>query len=149
MRRMDEKGVSPVIGVILMVAITVILAAVIASFVFSISPPTAKPPNVGLRALGGDGMIIIEHIGGEPLNCTDVTVYVDNNPRTINCGNDGWLTVGEEVEISADLGVRKVRIIHNPTNSIIFTATVQVYQTTQGGQGGGGAGDGGDGGGGP
>ncbi|WP_202319587.1 type IV pilin [Archaeoglobus neptunius] len=34
MRRLDEKGVSPVIGVILMVAITVILAAVIASFVF-------------------------------------------------------------------------------------------------------------------
>ncbi|WP_394350872.1 type IV pilin [Halobacterium sp. CBA1126] len=29
----DERGVSPVIGVILMVAITVILAAVIASFV--------------------------------------------------------------------------------------------------------------------
>ena len=134
MRRMDEKGVSPVIGVILMVAITVILAAVIASFVFSISPPTAKAPNVGLRALGGDSKIIIEHIGGEPLNCTDVTVYVDNdpNPRTINCV-DGWLTVGEEVEISADLGVRKVRIIHNPTNSIIFTATVQVYTTAQGG----------------
>ncbi|MEM2802487.1 MAG: type IV pilin N-terminal domain-containing protein, partial [Archaeoglobaceae archaeon] len=35
--RMDEKGVSPVIGVILMVAITVILAAVIASFVFGLS----------------------------------------------------------------------------------------------------------------
>ncbi|MEM2120859.1 MAG: type IV pilin N-terminal domain-containing protein, partial [Archaeoglobaceae archaeon] len=35
--RMDEKGVSPVIGVILMVAITVILAAVIASFVFGMS----------------------------------------------------------------------------------------------------------------
>jgi len=137
MRRMDEKGVSPVIGVILMVAITVILAAVIASFVFSISPPTAKPPNVGLRALGGDGMIIIEHIGGEPLNCTDVTVYVDGSPLSgsLNCGTDDWLTVGEQVEISADPGVRRVRIIHNPTNSIIFTATVQVYTTTQGGQG--------------
>ncbi|MFP3947034.1 MAG: archaellin/type IV pilin N-terminal domain-containing protein, partial [Archaeoglobaceae archaeon] len=32
----DEKAVSPVIGVILMVAITVILAAVIASFVFGL-----------------------------------------------------------------------------------------------------------------
>jgi len=30
----DEKGVSPVIGVIMMVAITVILVATIASFVF-------------------------------------------------------------------------------------------------------------------
>ncbi|MEM0302521.1 MAG: type IV pilin N-terminal domain-containing protein [Archaeoglobaceae archaeon] len=40
--RKDEKGVSPVIGVILMVAITVILAAVIASFVFGLSG-TVKP----------------------------------------------------------------------------------------------------------
>ena len=35
----EEDAVSPVIGVILMVAITVILAAGIASFVFGIGPP--------------------------------------------------------------------------------------------------------------
>jgi flagellin-like protein len=34
---MDDKGLSPVIGVILMVAITVILAATIAYFVFGMS----------------------------------------------------------------------------------------------------------------
>jgi flagellin-like protein len=34
----DEKGVSPVIGVILMVAITIILAAVIGAFVFGETP---------------------------------------------------------------------------------------------------------------
>ena len=34
----DKKGVSPVIGVILMVAITIILAAVIAAFVFGVTP---------------------------------------------------------------------------------------------------------------
>jgi len=132
MRRMDEKGVSPVIGVILMVAITVILAAVIASFVFSISPATTKAPNVGLRALGGDDKIIIEHIGGEPLNCNDVTVYVDDSPITdqLICGSEetDWLTVGERVEISGQSAeVHKVKIIHNPTNSIMLDATVQVY----------------------
>jgi flagellin-like protein len=40
--RKDEKGVSPVIGVILMVAITVILAAVIASFVFGMGSTVKK-----------------------------------------------------------------------------------------------------------
>ena len=44
----NEEAVSPVIGVILMVAITVILAAVIAAFVFGMSPP-AKAPSVQLR----------------------------------------------------------------------------------------------------
>ena len=44
---MDEKGVSPVIGVILMVAITVILAATIASFVFGMgSKMQQTTPNM-------------------------------------------------------------------------------------------------------
>lgn len=41
----NDEAVSPVIGVILMVAITVILAAVIASFVFGIAGAT-KPTKV-------------------------------------------------------------------------------------------------------
>jgi len=50
MRRMDEKGVSPVIGVILMVAITVILAAVIASFVFGMGSSVKRTYNVAFTA---------------------------------------------------------------------------------------------------
>ena len=50
MRRMDEKGVSPVIGVILMVAITVILAAVIASFVFGMGSSVKRTYNVAATA---------------------------------------------------------------------------------------------------
>ncbi|CAD7776403.1 Archaeal Type IV pilin, N-terminal [Candidatus Methanoperedenaceae archaeon GB50] len=41
--KMNEEAVSPVIGVILMVAITVILAAVIASFVFGMGPSESAP----------------------------------------------------------------------------------------------------------
>jgi len=43
-----EEAVSPVIGVILMVAITVILAAVIAAFVFGLAGSTGTSKNVGL-----------------------------------------------------------------------------------------------------
>ncbi|MEM2086522.1 MAG: type IV pilin N-terminal domain-containing protein [Archaeoglobaceae archaeon] len=48
--KMDEKGVSPVIGVILMVAITVILAAVIASFVFGMGSTVQRTYNVAFTA---------------------------------------------------------------------------------------------------
>ena len=47
--RKDERAVSPVIGVILMVAITVILAAVIATFVFGLgskAPKSQMPPSL-------------------------------------------------------------------------------------------------------
>ena len=45
----DEDAVSPVIGVILMVAITVILAAVIASFVLGLGDPEEPAPNLAFE----------------------------------------------------------------------------------------------------
>ena len=44
----DERAVSPVIGVILMVAITVILAAVIAAFVLDLGQSTGATAQAGL-----------------------------------------------------------------------------------------------------
>ena len=68
----DEEAVSPVIGVILMVAITVILAAVIAAFVFSMGGNlSSAPPTVSITASSNsatsDVDIIIEHTGGDAL----------------------------------------------------------------------------------
>ena len=49
-KSMDEEAVSPVIGVILMVAITVILAAVIAAFVFGMSGSLKNTYTVAVTA---------------------------------------------------------------------------------------------------
>jgi flagellin-like protein len=46
----SEDAVSPVIGVILMVAITVILAAVIAAFVFGMAGNVSKTRNLAITA---------------------------------------------------------------------------------------------------
>jgi flagellin-like protein len=70
--RKDEKGVSPVIGVILMVAITVILAAVIASFVFGLAGTMKRTYAVAatatkscsLTAGGTECTIYITYQGG-------------------------------------------------------------------------------------
>ncbi|WP_254761624.1 type IV pilin [Natrinema marinum] len=45
----EERAVSPVIGVILMVAITVILAAVIAAFVLDMGSNQSAPAQAGLQ----------------------------------------------------------------------------------------------------
>ena len=45
----DDSAVSPVIGVILMVAITVILAAVIAAFVFGLADSSESAPQVSFN----------------------------------------------------------------------------------------------------
>jgi flagellin-like protein len=63
--RKDEKGVSPVIGVILMVAITVILAAVIASFVFGLSGTMQRKYIIGFTVTGvSDKEVYVRYEGG-------------------------------------------------------------------------------------
>lgn len=68
--RKDEKAVSPVIGVILMVAITVILAAAIGSSVFSKGTAQTGPQaNLNVKASSGDNAgVIIEHLGGDDID---------------------------------------------------------------------------------
>jgi flagellin-like protein len=55
-----EDAVSPVIGVILMVAITVILAAVIAAFVFGMASGVSKSKSVAAtaRQTGSTGCVV-------------------------------------------------------------------------------------------
>ena len=66
----EDDAVSPVIGVILMVAITVILAAVIAAFVFGMGPPE-QAPQASLRATAAESnntaTIKVEHQGGDEM----------------------------------------------------------------------------------
>ena len=63
--RKDEKGVSPVIGVILMVAITVILAAVIASFVFGLSGTLQRKYVIGFTVTGVESdKVYVRYEGG-------------------------------------------------------------------------------------
>jgi len=62
----NEEAVSPVIGVILMVAITVILAAVIAAFVFGMAGNISKTKVVAATASQqGSTTIYVTYQGGQ------------------------------------------------------------------------------------
>lgn len=74
----DKRGVSPVIGVILMVAITVILAAVIGSMVMGLADDVGEPAptaNFGTNTVAPDSIadgstetvLELEHKGGDKL----------------------------------------------------------------------------------
>jgi len=78
----DERAVSPVIGVILMVAITVILAAVIGTFVLGLGGQVSNAaPQASLSFSSGNGIdnVTISHDGGETLVASDVTIVVRND----------------------------------------------------------------------
>jgi len=99
----EEDAVSPVIGVILMVAITVTLAAVIAAFVFGMGPPE-QAPQASLRASAMEDnsskVIKLEHQGGDEvvLASTNTRVSVDGNtadPSLLSTDEDQSFEAGE------------------------------------------------------
>ena len=61
----NDEAVSPVIGVILMVAITVILAAVIAAFVFGMAGNIQKTKIVAASAYHDGTKITVTYQGGQ------------------------------------------------------------------------------------
>ncbi|ACV10977.1 Protein of unknown function DUF1628 [Halorhabdus utahensis DSM 12940] len=71
----EDRGVSPVIGVILMVAITVILAAVIATFVMNMGPTETTMPNAQWNFdEDGSNNVIIEHNGGGEVDPSNIQI---------------------------------------------------------------------------
>ena len=109
----DERAVSPVIGVILMVAITVILAAVIAAFVLDIGPGDATISAAADVSVEGDQEAAYEitsgggDLDGVALIGPDGSVHgVDTEVSTgasgtLEVDDDDWEDDwGEEAEFS-------------------------------------------------
>jgi len=66
----DKRGVSPVIGVILMVAITVVMGAVVAGFAYGYLGNTPKAPNLALSVIDNptdNNSALVKHNGGDSI----------------------------------------------------------------------------------
>ena len=72
----DDSAVSPVIGVILMVAITVVLAAVVFVLVSDSGSDASNPPNASFQTdrSGTGGEIRVVKIAQGPIDVTDLQV---------------------------------------------------------------------------
>ncbi len=125
--RTDDGAVSPVIGVILMVAITVILAAVIASFVLGLGDQaTESQPQASFGfeydptadSDGGEGVLAVTHTGGDPIEAqelylrgdgflsgTDTSASFDSSDSTWDAGSfssSDQVSAGEDIEAGVE-----------------------------------------------
>ena len=87
----DDTAVSPVIGVILMVAITVILAAVIGTFVLGLGDSIGEnAPSASYDWDETSDAVTLTHVSGQTLNADRITGTIDGSPA-----EDGDETLGE------------------------------------------------------
>jgi flagellin-like protein len=121
-RLQGDRAVSPVIGVILMVAITVILAAVIGAFVLEIGDQQETAPNTSFETdqktmyydYWNPGMnlttVYISHAGGTVLDISQIDVKVNGNASTwgVREMKQGAPEIGQPVpDITQTLGTNE------------------------------------------
>ena len=110
----DDDAVSPVIGVILMVAITVILAAVIAAFVLGLGDSDEVGPSVSFNYDydEGDQELTITVQSGDAFTASQVTFEGSNlgdnaeaswDERS-NAGEDSTVRSGQRAELGGAQG---------------------------------------------
>ncbi len=99
----DDRGVSPVIGVILMVAITVILAAVIGTFVLGLGDSLEQAPQSQISIEDADDTFDttatsdtdafdISQNGGDQLTMGDIRIVVDGPTSPSAFESGAWDT---------------------------------------------------------
>ena len=139
----DDRAVSPVIGVILMVAITVILAAVIGTFVLGLGDQvqqTTPRTSFGFDTADQKTNVTITHESGDTIAASDLNVTTavnfswEDNPGA-NKTSAGWdtidtdagdVTAGSSVTIGAgnytvsgdeSFAGETIRVVYNSADS--------------------------------
>ena len=114
---MKDDAVSPVIGVMLMLSITIILAAVLMAFAGGMADTKPATPSVDLSAefvkdAVGNTVLRLSHNGGDALNPKDIriTAYVTTESSSgeqliikdlIPADDTSW-NAGESITLNAD-----------------------------------------------
>jgi flagellin-like protein len=138
----DQRGVSPVIGVILMVAVTVVMGAVIAGFAYGYLGTTSKAPNVGLSVIDDptdNSSLLVKHTGGESISASAWKASVTSGKEssanfTIQTQlGDNDISTGTVLDVSTDTdgvavttGWYHVVAVHIGSDTILLDSNVLV-----------------------
>ncbi|WP_152039793.1 type IV pilin [Salinigranum salinum] len=127
----EDRAVSPVIGVILMVAITVILAAVIGTFVLGLGDQVSESaPQAQFTFENSSGTLDATHDGGDPVPANTLSVSVSGTGSEDFTGTHGSeLTAGDTLTVATGLsGDSVVRLVWQSKNSD-KTATIAKFES--------------------
>ncbi|GGN92556.1 MULTISPECIES: type IV pilin [Haloarcula] len=127
----SDDAVSPVIGVVLMVAITVILAAVIGSFVIGLGSSTNSTPQASFSfeydTSVSPATMTITHDGGDTLKTGNLEVKEDGSVL-VDPASGSEITAGDTLTSGTSVtSGATIKVVYNDPNSdksaVIATST--------------------------
>lgn len=140
-RRKDEEAVSPVIAIILMVAITVVLASVLYVWVMQLADTDTEEAakfatiEMGLEVgPGGENYLIIDHKSGNPIKWSDFQITIKDVNNKANSATLDDLTgeqkFGETSTITNDTGYAIGNVITSAKLSSISLVSGDQYEVS-------------------
>jgi len=135
-----EEGVSPVVGVMLMLVVTIIIASVVSAFAGGLWGNTDKAPVVTIQAAinsSDNYNITLTDMGGDPFQIRDVKLIVSNDTSSAVFTNaSGNATLSKRIYTIDDTGSSSSGLIRpgdqmvgNITSNSIFSSG-QEYKWT-------------------
>ena len=121
----EDRAVSPVIGVILMVAITVILAAVIGAFVLGLGGDVDETPQASITLDNTTPENVeIRHRSGDTLNDDEFILNAGSDTNSTPFEQD-TLSAGQTANASLDPldDGDDITLVHEPTGGVLASTT--------------------------
>ena len=119
---LDESAVSDVVGNILMVAITVIMAAIVAGAIFGMQPP-ANVPHVSYIILENEtnpNHIDLNHMGGQQVKVSELKFMADGvevfNTIDSEINNTEIWKIGTTITLNT---TNDIMIVHLPSKELL------------------------------
>ena len=123
----NQDAVSPVVGVMLMLVVTVIIAAIVSAFAGGLAETEHKAPQVTLNAEAHAGdYLLLEHMGGDPVATGSVTVrtfipagiFKDMNYEVTNLEDQYYCTENRTVAVPDGYGGYENYAVFQPGDQI-------------------------------
>jgi flagellin-like protein len=141
----DDRAVSPVIGVILMVAITVILAAVIGTFVLGLGDQVSQTTPQASFSFDYDrdttapiqDELTVSHNGGDTLEASEVSITISGaspDPGNVNSSTPwgNFSGTGDEVSAGSSVVISNSSVSTNNELDLSGATVRVVWQAAEG-----------------
>ena len=135
----DDRAVSPVIGVMLMIVVTVIIAAIVSSFAGGMGSDERKVPSAAFDVtpnLKDNGTIEFHHRGGSVIDINDSRTLALSNDDTatgftspylteLGSGADGYIDAGDRFVLTADKMTEDRDLVFQPESMGATNFTIE------------------------
>lgn len=98
-----DRGVSPVIGIVLLVVISVLLAAVVGAFALELEPQAHQLPQATFDVEVEGSTVTLTHTGGDTIRGDHLSVVVDGTDAGTwqSLGGHSEVLSGDSVQVTA------------------------------------------------